>query len=115
MNNASYLQEWSSCSLFTTNLQSRKIFNPALRAQGRTRCHDFWPQPRSLPPGAKPKYLNFQRLWPHIRHLGIAGQKADELGLPMGSGLLENVCEVGFGCPIRYSASACGRLTAIAF
>jgi hypothetical protein len=44
---------------------------------------------------------------------GGAEQKTDEFGLPVRSGLLENVREMGFGRCIRNTAPPRGRLAAI--
>ena len=44
---------------------------------------------------------------------GSAEQTTDEFGLPVRSGLLENVREMGFGRCIRNTAPPRGRLAAI--
>ena len=51
--------------------------------------------------------------FPTLR-FGGAEQTTDEFGLPVRSGLLENVREMGFGRRIRNTAPPRGRLVAIA-
>jgi hypothetical protein len=47
--------------------------------------------------------------------IGGGKQEPDEFGLPVGSGLFEDICKMGLGRADRYTASACGRLAAIPF
>ena len=63
----------------------------------------------------EPKRLHRRKrlCFPTLR-FGGAEQKTDEFGLPVRSGLLENVREMGFGRCIRNTAPPRGRLAAIA-